>query len=281
MERRRRRLLVRPEEEENEEVKEVRPPTPGKPKHHTKATANNSIELVPDGKSEDEEEEEGQGAARVVQLHGVSAGMRMSDGGVTAASMCVPVEMNGVPAGPALVDQGANRSVMRLTAYERLGLEDIAPIWKINGYEVKTASNHRIPIIGRFITDITVNGHEFNDNAEVLVVDDKSDKRVDIACDVVVGRHTIAHSGYRLVDTLQARLVDPDDATNYIPCNTCAPMMREDGKTDLRVREAAHVHALECNRGVLPVLKMKIERRHRQLSKQECRRVIEELCRQH
>jgi hypothetical protein len=49
----------------------------------------------------------------------------------------------------------------------------------------------------------------------------------------------------------------------------------------LRVREAAHVHALECYRGVVPVLKMKIERRHRQHSKQECRRVIDELGRQH
>jgi hypothetical protein len=37
-----------------------------------------------------------------------------------AASMCLPLVMNGVDIGVALVDQGASRSVMRRSAFDRV-----------------------------------------------------------------------------------------------------------------------------------------------------------------
>jgi hypothetical protein len=142
---------------------------------------------------------------QVIQVHEVNTNTSYKDDGATASSMCMRIEVNGVPVGPALVDQGANRSIMRRSAFERAGLEQVATLWPVNNYQVKTASNHLIPITGRFMANITSNGESFNDEAVVYVVDDVTDKGKDISCDVVVGRHTIANSAYRLLDTLQAR----------------------------------------------------------------------------
>src|SRR5271163_511334 len=41
---------------------------------------------------------------------------------VVAESMCLPLLVNGVDVGVALVDQGASRSVMRKSAYNRVKL---------------------------------------------------------------------------------------------------------------------------------------------------------------
>jgi hypothetical protein len=77
---------------------------------------------------------------------------------------------------------------------------------------------------------LTVNGNDFNNETVVYVVDDTD---LDISCDVVLGRHTLARSRYRLIDTLHARLYNADDEGEYIQCTTCRPHTRNDGKRDL------------------------------------------------
>ena len=45
---------------------------------------------------------------------------RLNSENDVAESMCLPLMMNGVDIGVALVDQGASRSVMRRSAFDRV-----------------------------------------------------------------------------------------------------------------------------------------------------------------
>lgn len=206
------------------------------PQGKTKPTAHNSLEIVDTAEAAEEGDWEGEkDDEQVITLSAMSTRDPVSDDTRIAASMCVSVELNGVPVGHGLVDQGANRSLMRHSAYLRHGLDHSTVINKVSHYSVKTASNHRIPIIGRFMASITSEGREFNEESVIYVVDDVSSKESDISCDLVIGRQTLARSKYRLVDTLHARLVSPVDRNHHIQCQSCEPTKRSDGKHDLQL----------------------------------------------
>jgi hypothetical protein len=234
----------------------------GPPSASASTTSTHSIELVEEGDDTEDESSDN----HTIQLHAVNTKTRDTDDGATASSMCVRVDMNGIPVGPALVDQGANRSIMRRSAYERSGLAQVTTLWPVSHYQVKTASNHLIPIIGRFMADVVSNGQTINKAATVYVVDDVTDKDKDISCDVVIGRHTIANGAYRLLDTLHGRLVNPDDPQDNIQCRSCTPTRRHDGKTDL---EEGGQSTDITSADQLPVLSLKVNRRPRQRLNQQ------------
>ena len=72
---------------------------------------------------------------------------------VVARSMCLPVVINGAQAGPALIDQGATRSVMRWSAYKRIKghMLNRAPLKKVNNTYVVGSTNELVPVIGIFV----------------------------------------------------------------------------------------------------------------------------------
>jgi hypothetical protein len=275
----RRRRLIRDDEEEVAEVAAPAAAPPGAPaasarpnRNGARESAYNSMEVVDDGS----EWEADATATHIIQLHDVHTQALDKEDGTTATSMCLRIEMNGVPVGPALIDQGANRSIMRRSAFERAGLDQVTTLWKINNYQVKTASNHLIPITGRFMANITSNGESFNDEAVVYVVDDVTDRGKDISCDVVVGRHTIANSDYRLLDTLHARLVKPDEPAAFLQCQTCAPKQRNDGKADLDEQRQDVTNGPVLANSV-PIMTIAVERRP--LQRRDCQylHVVEQL----
>ena len=198
-----------------------------------------------------------------IQYHDISVSNEATTEKEATSSLSVPVTINGVNIGPALVDQGANHSLMRRSAYERHGLSRAATLFPIAKFAVITASGHTIPIIGRFAAEVTAGGKIINDSATVYVVDDKQDR--DINCDVVLGRHTLAHGAYRSLDTLLGRLMRPDDTSDYVQCHPSRTYKRKDGRYDIGtegIPPPDEPHAEE-----LPVWSLgvkRLERRHRQ-----------------
>jgi hypothetical protein len=207
----------------------------------------------------DEDEWDDTGKQQVFQLLGMDTKDVVTDEHTTATSLCVPVEMSGVSVGYALVDQGANRSLIRQSAFNKHKLNEVVTLNPVSNYFVSTASNDLVPIIGRFMTNITINDAAFNEDSVVYVVDDS---QKDISCDVVIGRHTIARSRCRLIDTLAARLCSHRDRNEFIQCVSCKPCRRDDGKCDLQAT-AAHVYANKHSAAVMKIEVVKQGRRPR------------------
>jgi transposase InsO family protein len=118
-----------------------------------------------------------------------------------ARSMCLPVVINGTPAGPALIDQGATRSVMRRTAYERLKgrMHKRAPLKAVNNVYVVGSTNELVPVVGVFEADIYTQQQQHICDTVIYVADDMNGK--DIVCDLIIGRSSIATSRYAGIDT--------------------------------------------------------------------------------
>ena len=252
----------RNDDDENDERDPAAPPTPPsssssqKPQQSTVACQSVTMIDTNDGAEDDQEwEGEEEEERRVFRCDGIGLDDKVSDEKKTATSLCVPVEMNGTSVGHALVDQGANRSLMRLSAYQRYGLDTTTTMNIVNNYYVSTASNQLVPVVGRFMVKMTTDGEDFNDDAVVYVVDDREK---DISCDVVVGRHTIAKSKYRLIDTLTARLCSEKDQTVYIQCKSCTPHTRRDGKKDLLPSATPAVQTKKDNSVDLPVMNIEV-----------------------
>ena len=109
-----------------------------------------------------------------------------------AESMCLPLIMNEVDVGVALVDQGASRSVMRRCAYDRV--------------------KHRM------------RQNQLISCTLIYVTDDKKDNNV--VCDLMLGRTFIAASRHSCVDTRgTGALVSPDSTCRR--CQFIADSRRE------------------------------------------------------
>jgi hypothetical protein len=163
-----------------------------------------------------------------------------------ADSMCLPVRLGGVPfQTAALIDQGASRSVMRQSAFNRLVQihrdERKAPprLFKIKNMFVIGSTGEYVPIVGRFVTSIDTDDVCLTQNTLIYVVQDKKDN--DIICDLVIGRSTIATSRYSCIDTRNTgSLVSmhPDEVSTHhemITCAKCTFYEDEAGKRQLKM----------------------------------------------
>ena len=152
-----------------------------------------------------------------------------------AQSMCLPIVMNGVDAGVALIDQGATRSVMRQSAYERIkdNMSLHAPLKKVKNMYVIGSTNEHVPIVGAFVADLYTQQQQLVSRTLIYVADDLHGQ--DIVCDLVLGRSSIATSHYSCVDTRDSGALVALEGSAYdrIPCYRCEFKEDEDGKTQL------------------------------------------------
>ena len=109
--------------------------------------------------------------------------------------MCIPLEIQGQSVGHVLVDSGATRTVARETAIA--GIRDRIAMQKVKNMYVLGSTGKEIPIIGRFLCDLTSNEQVLG-RTFVYVV--QNTPRDDIICDFVLGRATLAESAYPYVD---------------------------------------------------------------------------------
>ena len=155
-------------------------------------------------------------------------------------SMCLPVIINGVDAGVALVDQGATRSVMRRSAYERLQsrMAERAVLRKVHNTFVVGSTNEQVPIVGAFVADLFTQQQQLVSRTLIYVADDMNGK--DIVCDLVLGRSSIAISQYSCIDTRDSgSLVALEGtASERIPCYKCVFIDDEHGKSQLTLVES-------------------------------------------
>ena len=131
-----------------------------------------------------------------------------------AGSLCIPIELEGINLNYGLVDQGANRGIIRKTTYESTGLKDVVITTPVRNHYMKGSTGELVPIIGRFTSRVTTNGHYFGYSC-FYIVDDTN--KSDIMCDIVIGRTTLATSEYPIVDTRTGRLYTYDHSS-YIQC---------------------------------------------------------------
>ena len=164
-----------------------------------------------------------------------------------AQSMAIPVELNGITMGPALVDQGASRSVMRLSAYKRFikehGSGGPRMVKKKNMFVIGS-TGEKLPIVGCFAAHITFGSQpgllhlRGTSVARTLfyVVQDTSTQ--DIICDMVIGRATIANSPYSCVDTqgTGALVCRDGQGCMALPCSPCTFETDAQGKRQLRMK---------------------------------------------
>ncbi len=147
-----------------------------------------------------------------------------------AKPMCLPVEIYGKPVGNALIDQGATRSIIRQTVFETLDIRN--KLVKVSNMFMLDATGDEIPIIGRFIADLSSNGHVIGRTLVYVVANtDESD----IVCDFIIGRGTLAVSAYPCVDMrADGRIYNP--VTNkYLLCSPCTFERNKKGIIDLTV----------------------------------------------
>jgi hypothetical protein len=213
------------------------------------ASTHSSLQLVDVSALEIDSEWDDTGEKQVFRYHSMNSDNDLvSDENKTAMSLCIPVTMNGVAVGTAMVDQGCLRTLMRRSAFVRSGLQQHgAVVNDVENYFVETASGHLIPIKGRFMANIasSSDGTIINDSAVVYLVED--DGEFDINCDIVLGRHSIACSRFRMIDTLNGRLTAATEtgggngrALEFVQCLPCKPCRRADGKRDLQPVAAAN-----------------------------------------
>ena len=118
--------------------------------------------------------------------------------------MGIPVNLNGVSVGMALVDQGASRSVMRLSAYlqyRQTHGTDAPKLKRIHNTCVMGSTGDKLPVIGCFTATLTYcsfTDAQLNDTliglTPIYIVNDTD--MLDIICNLIIGRSTIAASQY-------------------------------------------------------------------------------------
>lgn len=141
-----------------------------------------------------------------------------------SSSVCVPVRIDDIDVGAAVVDQGSHHSVIRATALAkyRLSVKLVVSQYK----SARCISGRRIPILGCFVCRVSVGRRTFNDSVCVYVVDNRGD--CDITCDFVLGRSAISTSWYPLVDTADSRLCTLT-LSSFIQCHP-AVRYRDDSR---------------------------------------------------
>ena len=88
---------------------------------------------------------------------------RLNNENDVAESMCLPLMMNGVDIGVALVDQGASRSVMRRSAFDRVkrSMRTIPYFYTVRNMFVVGSTNEHILVIGCFKADLYTHDKKF------------------------------------------------------------------------------------------------------------------------
>ena len=157
-----------------------------------------------------------------------------------AESMCLPLVMNGVDVGVALVDQGASRSVMRRSAFDRVKhrMSIHSQLIQVRDMYVVGSTNEYVPIVGAFAADLYTQQGQLISKTLIYVADDKKDN--DIVCDLVLGRASIATSRYSCVDTRGTGALVALDASNTdkIHCRRCRFVTDKLGKSQLVMDES-------------------------------------------
>ena len=154
-------------------------------------------------------------------------------------SMCLSIELNGITLRPALIDQGASRSVMRLSAYKwfvKQHGQGAPKLEEINDMYVVGSTGDHLPIVGRFFARIGTSGVLIG-NSFIYVVKDTQEK--DIICDLVIGRSTLGSSRYTRLDMSGSGAlvsVHPDYVNTQhevITCSKCTFVNDDKGKRQL------------------------------------------------
>jgi hypothetical protein len=135
----------------------------------------------------------------------------------------------GVDVGWALVDQGCNRSVIRLSALHKTQLIDKVHLWPVKNHWVQSATGQLVPIVSRFMSTVWLGDRLYSEKAVTYVVSNTKDN--DITCDYVVGRHTMAHSNYPLIDTRTGKMHNRQDPEDYIICVAAKLIKNSDANT--------------------------------------------------
>ena len=196
----------------------------------TAPTVNNSsitVTVVDTWTDGDDDNIEDMDSIQLIHLNYSLIEQVTKDENKIGTSLCVRIEMNGIEAGYALVDQGANRTLIRRTALEKFKLLSHICLCPVSRFFAVSASGHHIPINLRFMANMTIAGEQYNDQAVVYVVDNTTDN--DIGCDIVLGRHTIAHSRYRLIDTLKGTLCMFNQPQVYVKCAVAKTVLDANG----------------------------------------------------
>jgi hypothetical protein len=171
-----------------------------------------------------------------------------------AASMCLPLVMNGVDIGVALVDQGASRSVMRRSAFDRVkkSMRTIPYFYTVRNMFVVGSTNEHIPVIGCFKADLYTHDKKFVSETLIYVADDTEKK--DIVCDLVLGRSSIGTSSYSCIDTqgTGTLIATERGVIDRIPCYRCQFVKDADGKSQLKMTVdptglQEHEHPYDCH----------------------------------
>jgi hypothetical protein len=131
-------------------------------------------------------------------------------------SMCIPVEIGGTSLGHALVDQGATRTVMRITALKKFRNRN--RIKKVNNMYVLGSTGELIPIVGRMIADITSNNIHLG-RTLIYLVENTTEK--DIICEIVIGRASLANGLYPCIDMRERGMIYHPSSNQSIPCLPC------------------------------------------------------------
>lgn len=143
--------------------------------------------------------------------------------------MGVPVSLNGVSIGVALIDQGASRSVMRLTAYKQFVQahgQGAPPLTRTSHMCVMGSTGDKLPVVGDFTVDLAYD--TFSDRPNTLIARTpiyvvRDTDALDIICNLIIGRSTLATSTYSCIDTRgHGSLMNPEDPTrDVLPCTPC------------------------------------------------------------
>jgi hypothetical protein len=193
---------------------------------------SNSLEVIDTWKEGDDDDAEDKDDEQTVTVSSINMNTNNNERGVkTYTSLCVSVSLNNLQVGYGLVDQGANRMLLRREAIAKFGLSAVIRLCPVTNYSVSSAMGQRLPISARFVAQMALNGIEFNNEAVIYVVD--AIPGGDLNCDLIIGRHTIATSKFRMIDTLRGRLCAPR-TKEYIQCHPVVPYVDEQGKRCIR-----------------------------------------------
>ena len=190
------------DEEDINEAATNKPASSSSPAASKQQVQHNSMTLIDTWKPGDGEDVDNNEEEQLIQLHNINTEKRDE---TTSATLCVQVELNGISLGYALVDQGCNKMLIRRSAFMKSEIRKLVVEYPVTNYAVRTASNIEIPIKSRFMSKVTSNNRQFNDQTPIYVVEDLPNR--DINCDIVLGRQAIATSKYRLIDTLTGKLL--------------------------------------------------------------------------
>jgi transposase InsO family protein len=168
--------------------------------------------------------------------------------GTPPEAMGIPVCLHGVNIGIALVDQGASRSVMRLSAYKQFVQShgpDAPALKRVGNMCVMGSTNEVLPVIGWCVAQVTYSSYTDQrlDGAlvahtPIYVVRDTD--ALDIVCNLILGRSTIAQSEYSCIDTRghgALRRPDTDGEHTTLPCLPCTFRRGAGGKQQLVAAE--------------------------------------------